>query len=290
MTTDAASESLLLLSTLYLHPIKSCGAIAVDEAVLIETGFEYDRAWMVVDTEGVFVSQRELPRMALAKPTLRSSDLVLRAPGMLALHLLLDTVEAPCQVRVWNDTVAAFDMGDLAAQWFSDFLGRPLRLARFDPERLLRRADAAWAGVAEAPTAFVDQFPLMVASTASLAELNRRLIQAGHDAVTMRRFRPNIVLDGLQEPHGEDFLDELTIDSPDGPVLLKLTRPCTRCSIPDVDPDSATVDHRVNDMLSQYRADARMGGALTFGRHAVVLAGIEHRLRVGASVRATLDF
>ena len=289
MTTDAASES-LLLSTLYLHPIKSCGAIAVDEAVLIETGFEYDRAWMVVDTEGVFVSQRELPRMALAKPTLRSSDLVLRAPGMLALHLLLDTVEAPCQVRVWNDTVAAFDMGDLAAQWFSDFLGRPLRLARFDPERLLRRADAAWAGVAEAPTAFVDQFPLMVASTASLAELNRRLIQAGHDAVTMRRFRPNIVLDGLQEPHGEDFLDELTIDSPDGPVLLKLTRPCTRCSIPDVDPDSATVDHRVNDMLSQYRADARMGGALTFGRHAVVLAGIEHRLRVGASVRATLDF
>jgi len=289
VTTDAASDA-LLLSSLYLHPIKSCGAIAVEEAVLIETGFEYDRAWMVVDTEGVFVSQRELPRMALVKPTLRASDLVLRAPGMLTLHLLLDTVEAPCQVRVWNDTVAAFDMGDLAAQWFSDFLGRPVRLARFDPERLLRRADPAWAGVAEAPTAFVDQFPLMVVSTASLAELNRRLIQAGHDAVTMRRFRPNIVLDGLPEPHGEDFLDELTIDSPDGPVHLKLTRPCTRCSIPDIDPDSAAIDHRVNDMLSQYRADARMGGALTFGRHAVVLAGIEHRLRVGASVRATLDF
>ena len=289
MSIDATHEQ-LLLSSLYLHPIKSCGAIAVDEAVLIETGFEYDRAWMVVDTQGVFVSQRELPRMALVKPTLRSSDLVLRAPGMLALHLLLDTVEAPCRVRVWNDTVAAFDMGDLAAQWFSDFLGRPLRLARFDPDPLERRADPAWAGVVEAPTAFVDQFPLMVASTASLAELNRRLLEAGHDAVTMRRFRPNIVLDGLTQPHGEDFIDELTIDSVDGPVHLKLTRPCTRCSIPDIDPDSAAIDHRVNDTLSQYRADARMGGALTFGRHAVVLAGIEHRLRVGASVRATLDF
>ena len=289
MITDAASDA-LLLSSLYLHPIKSCGAIAVDETVLIETGFEYDRAWMVVDPQGVFVSQRELPRMALVKPTRRASDLVLRAPGMLALHLLLDTVEAPCRVRVWDDTLAAFDMGDLAAQWFTDFLGRPLRLARFDPERLERRADPAWAGVVETPTAFVDQFPLMVLSTASLAELNRRLVEAGHDAVTMRRFRPNIVLDGLSEPHGEDFIDELTIDSPDGPVLLKMTKPCTRCSIPDIDPDSAAIDHRVSDMLSQYRADARMGGALTFGRHAVVVAGIEHRLRVGASVRATLAF
>ena len=289
MTTDAASDA-LLLSSLYLHPIKSCGGIAVEEAVVIETGFEYDRAWMVVDPEGVFVSQRELPRMALVKPTLRASDLVLRAPGMLALHLLLDTVEAACRVRVWNDTLNAFDMGDLAAQWFSDFLGRPLRLARFDPARLERRADAAWAGVVEAPTAFVDQFPLMVLSTTSLAELNRRLVDAGHDAVTMRRFRPNIVLDGLLEPHGEDFIDELTIDTPDGPVLLKMTKPCARCSIPDIDPDSATVDHRVNDMLAQYRADARMGGALTFGRHAVVVAGIEHRLRVGAAVRATLAF
>ncbi len=288
MTTDVAPDT-LLLSSLYLHPIKSCGGIAADEAVLIETGFEYDRVWMVIDAQGTFVSQRELPRMALVKPTLRASDLVLRAPGMLALHLLLDTVEAACKVRVWGETVAAFDMGDLAAQWFSDFLGRPLRLARFDPQLLERRADAAWAGAAEAPTAFVDQFPLMVASTASLAELNRRLIAAGHDAVTMRRFRPNIVLDGLSEPHGEDFLDELTIDSPDGPVLLKLTRPCTRCSIPDIDPDSAAIDHRVNDTLAQYRANARMGGALTFGRHAVIVAGIEHRLRVGAAVHATLD-
>ena len=141
-----------------------------------------------------------------------------------------------------------------------------------------------------APTAFVDQFPLLVISTASLAELNRRLVGAGQDAVSMQRFRPNIVLDGLPDAHGEDFIDELAIDSIDGPVLLKMVKPCTRCTIPDVDPDSAATGHRVADMLAAYRADPRMDGRLTFGMHAVIVAGIEHRLRVGARVRSTLAF
>ena len=88
---------------------------------------------MVVDEQGDSSRQRELPRMALVRPTLRTWSMVLRAPGMLALHMRLDAVEAACRVRVWDDEVAAFDMGDLAAQWFSDFLAGALRLVRFDP-------------------------------------------------------------------------------------------------------------------------------------------------------------
>jgi len=287
--TAAAAPDELLLSGLHVHPIKSCGGIAVDEAVLIETGLEHDRAWMVVDTDGQFVTQRALPRMALIKPTLRASDMVLRAPGMLALHLRLDTVEAPCRVTVWDDRVAAYDMGDLAAQWFSDFLGQRLRLARFDPAER-RLADARWTGPFEAETAFVDGFPLLVTSTASLAELNRRLLAAGHDAVAMQRFRPNIVLDGVPDAHGEDFIDELSLESPDGPVLLKLVKPCGRCTIPDVDPASATQGHAVADTLAAYRAEPRIGGALAFGMNAIVVSGVEHRLRIGARVTATLNF
>jgi uncharacterized protein YcbX len=284
-----AQDDELLLSSLYLHPIKSCAGIAVDEALLIETGLEHDRAWMVVDAAGEFVTQRQLPRMALIQPTLRTSDVVLRAPGMLALHLRLDTVEAPCRVKVWNDRVAAYDMGDLAAQWFSDFLGRPLRLARFDPAER-RLCDKTWTGEFEAEAAFADGFPLLVTSTASLAELNRRLLAAGHDAVAMKRFRPNIVLDGLPDAHGEDFIDELQIESPDGPVLLKLVKPCGRCTIPDVDPASAEQGHAVADTLAAYRAEPRIKGALAFGMNAIVVSGVEHRLRVGARVHATLAF
>jgi uncharacterized protein YcbX len=279
----------LRISQLFLHPIKSCGGIAVDEATLIDTGFEFDREWMAVDREGDFVSQREFPRMALIRPTLRSSDLVLRAPGMLALHLQLDAVEGPCRVRVWNDVVDAFDMGDLAAQWFSDFMGQPLRLARFDPDAR-RLASARWTGDVQARTAFSDAFPLLVTSTASLAELNQRLAAAGHEAVTMQRFRPNIVIDGLTDAHGEDFVDTLRIDSPDGTVIVKLVKPCGRCSIPDVDPATAEQGHAVADTLSTYRSEPRIDGALAFGQNAVVIEGLGHRLRVGAAVHAELAF
>ena len=277
----------LLLSGLYVHPIKSCAGMAVDEALVIETGLEFDRAWMVVDASGDFVTQRESPRLALVKPTLRASDAVLRAPGMLALHLQFGTVEAACRVRIWDDSVAAFDMGDLAAQWFSDFLGRKVRLARFDPA-VRRLSDRQWTGAIEAETAFADGFPLLVVSTASLAGLNRRLLAAGHDAVSMQRFRPNLVIDGLAEPHDEDFIDTLTIESPDGPVVLRLVKPCGRCTIPDVDPTTAAQGHTVADTLAGYRAEPRIGGALAFGMNAIIVSGNEQRLRVGARVRATL--
>jgi uncharacterized protein len=282
----------LRIAALAVHPIKSCAGIAVSEALVIETGLEFDRAWMVVDEAGRLVTQRELPRMALIQPTLKHHDMVLRAPGMLALHIALDTVELPVQVTVWNDTVAAYDMGDLAAQWFSDCLGPyrggRLRLARFDPEQR-RLADPRWTGPIEAETAFTDAFPLLVTSTAALDEFNRRLAQTGHAPVTMQRFRPNLVLDGL-DAHGEDHLDEIVFAAPEGPVRIKLVKPCSRCSIPDVDPATAQTGHAVGDTLAAYRADARLDGALSFGMNAVILEGVESTLRVGMSGTATYRF
>jgi uncharacterized protein YcbX len=282
------SDLPVTLQAMYLYPVKSCAGIAVREALVIETGLELDRAWMVVDEYGEFLSQRELPRMALVAPTLRTNDLVLRAPGMLALHLSLDAVEAPCRVRVWDDEVRAYDMGDLAAQWFGDFLGRKARLVRFDPEHK-RLSEARWSGGVEAQAAFSDGFALLVVSTASLAELNRRLAERGQPPVSLERFRPNLVLDGL-DAHAEDFVDTLTLDSPDGPVVLKLTKPCARCSIPNVDPATAATGSEPGDTLATYRADARLNGAITFGMNAVVVGGVEHLLTVGAQGRATIAF
>ena len=286
--SDGTGDIEVRIAALHVHPVKSCAGIALDEALVVETGLEFDRAWMLVDERGQFVSQRELPRMALIQPTLRHADMVLRAPGMLALHVALDTVEAPLKATVWDDTVAAYDMGDLAAQWFSDFLGRTLRLVRFDPEQR-RLANRRWTGPIEAETAFADGYPLLVTSTGDLAELNRRLAQAGHAAVTMQRFRPNLVLDGL-DAHGEDHLDEIVFAAPEGPVRLKLVKPCERCTIPDVDPATGTQGHAVGDALAAYRADARLDGALTLGMNAVILEGIEATLRVGLTGQATYRF
>lgn len=282
------SDLNLAISALYLHPIKSCAGIAVREALLIETGLEFDRTWMVVDAQGRFLTQRELPRMALIVPTLKHTELVLRAPGMLALHLALDAVEAPTRVTVWKDEVAAYDMGDLAAQWFSDFLGQKCRLARFDPEQK-RLSNKRWTGDIDAENAFSDGYPVLVTSDASLADLNERLAARGAAPVAMNRFRPNLVLSGL-DAYGEDHLDEIRFDTPEGEVVLKLVKPCSRCTIPSVDPASGEQGHEPSDTLATYRADARLDGAITFAMNAVIVKGIECGLRVGQTGTASYRF
>ncbi|NIM43151.1 MAG: MOSC domain-containing protein [Hydrogenophaga sp.] len=283
------------IEQLWIYPVKSCAGVRLEEAELTDTGLLYDRAWMVVDERGEFVTQRELPRMALIQPSFKMGQLVLRAPGMLSLHLALDAAEDPATVRVWNDTVEAYDMGDIAAQWFSDFLGpdapeslKRLRLARFDPE-VRRPSDPKWTGGREAGTQFADGFAVLLTSAASLDELNARLVGDGHAPVDQRRVRPNIVLGGLQS-HDEDRVGALTITTDDGPAVIEPVKPCARCSIPDVDPDSALPGHVVGDTLRGYRADARVGGAITFGMNAIVLEGDGRTLRVGQRVSADWRF
>lgn len=276
------------IARLFIHPVKSCAGIEVREALLTDTGLDLDRAWMVVDPQGVFLTQRDWPRMALVRPELRSSDLVLRAPGMLALHLSLDRVEQPATVRVWDDTVPAWDMGAVAAQWFTDFLGMSCRLVRFDPAHR-RLSSLKWTGGVEAPNQFADGFPVLVASQASLDGLNERLAAGGHAAVGMERFRPNLVIAGV-EAHDEDRIDGLHILADGGEAWLQHVKPCTRCPIPDIDPATAESAPHVGDALRAYRQDARLDGAITFGMNAIATQGVGRTLRVGQAVAADLRF
>jgi uncharacterized protein YcbX len=276
------------IAHLFVYPVKSCAGVAPREAVLTDTGLDLDRAWMVVDAHGNFVTQRELPRMALIQPQIKHSEVVLRAPGMLALHLEIDVVEEPVRVRLWDDEVPAFDMGAIAAQWFSDFLGTRLRLVRFDPDHQ-RLSSAKWTAGVAAANQFSDGYPLLVASMASLALLNSKLSAQGSDAVGIERFRPNIVLEGV-EAHDEDRLGLLQVATADGTVQLRLVKPSPRCPIPNIDPASAQVNTIVMDTLQPYRRDDRLGGAITFGMNAIVLDGFEQTLRVGQAVTGAWKF
>ena len=291
------------IAQLFIYPVKSCAGIEMTEVVLYDTGLDYDRAWMVVDADGIFMSQREAPRLALVKPEFKRGELVLRAPGMLALHVNIDGVEDAVKVEVWDDKMPAFDMGAVAAQWFTDFLslneaglpkaGAPrYRLVRFDPDHN-RLASKKWTGGADAPYQFADGFPLLVTSTASVAALNDKLAMQGHDAVDVQRFRPNIVLAGLHA-HDEDRLTRIDIaaSDADGDQLVSLNpcKPCARCGIPNVNPATATSSPEVNDTLQTYRANAQMYGAITFGMNAIITRGVGATLRVGQKVTGNFRF
>ncbi len=297
---------------LWVFPIKSCAGIALSQAQLTPTGLAWDRAWMVVDAEGKMVTQRDLPRMALIQPELRtdaaSMQLKVRAAGMPELVLPLGLpVHMPCvEVRVWQDVVNAFDMGDAASRWLTEFLGASwgtLRLVRFDPSHV-RLASATWTQEHKALNQFSDGFPLLVTSTASLDELNQRLRAQGHEAVDMRRFRANVVVSGVQA-HDEDRVAywHIATDSNNGvstngaatneaatDVALKLVKPCARCPIPNIDPDTAQPHPSVADTLQRYRQDTRLDGKITFGVNAIMTQGIGQVLRVGQRVRADWVF
>ena len=164
MSSVAAS-----LAQLWVYPVKSCAGTSVLASALTETGLEWDRAWMVTDAQGRAITQRQLPAMALITTRIRLSDIQLKAPGMLGLHLSMNEVEAPMKVEVWGDTVPAYDMGQLASQWLGDFLGQtergqqllkqrgPFHLVRFDPEHP-RTSDPSWTGDVKPSTSSVMVF------------------------------------------------------------------------------------------------------------------------------------
>jgi uncharacterized protein YcbX len=283
------------VSRLFIYPVKSCAGIQVQQAVLRDTGLEWDRAWMVVDAEGLFVSQRECARMVLVQPEITADALILRAPGMPELRVGLQAQGAPRSVQVWDDTVLALDMGDAAALWFSDFLlYSGLRLVRFDPA-VRRLSSPKWTQGQDAPNQFSDGFAVLVTTEAAVEELNTRLQHADQVAVGVERFRPNVVLSGL-DAHDEDHLDllsfqELSTQSGKGlGAEMRLVKPCARCPIPNIDPTTAESSPAVSDVLQTYRSDARLNGAITFGMNAMVVQGSGAVLRVGQAVGGSYAF
>lgn len=269
------------IARMWIYPVKSFAGIEVAAAELQPTGLAWDRSWMLVDAAGRFLSQRTLPRMALVQPQLEADALVLRF-GAAELRLPLAEGSISRTVKVWRDSVQAWDMGDEAARLLSAFLGCECRLVRFD-SRERRLSSLQWTGGVEAPNQFADSHPVLVITQAALDGLNARLAGQGHGPVTMQRFRPNIVLDGLA-PHAEDHLSHLQI----GAAQLQLAKPCTRCPIPDIDPRTALATTDVGRALRSYRQDARVNGAVTFGMHAIVARGAGLQLRVGQPVAGQL--
>jgi uncharacterized protein len=227
---------------------------------------------MVVDRRFRFVTQRERPRLALIETHALNGRLTLSAANAGAIELPDSSkADSSHEVVVWQSKVRGFDAGDPAAQWISSVLGAELRIMRFDHSRP-RMCNPDYAGDSGAHTMFSDGYPILVIGEASLADLNGRLRAKGADPLPMNRFRPNVVIDGL-DPYEEDHLD--TIES-DG-VILRLVKPCVRCKVTTTDQSSGRVGFEPLPTLSTYRRNDALAGVM-FGMNAIVVEGQNRRL------------
>ena len=232
----------LVVSSLFIYPVKSCRGIEVSSTQVESFGLKNDRRWMVVDDQGVMLTQRNMTKMCLIQPELTETGLILT-------HLEFDSVEVKTpisnkkiKVTVWEDECQAFDAGDKAARWLTQVLSIECRLVYF-PDDEFRQVDLTYANSGD-KTAFSDGFPLLLISQASLDELNARL----ESPVGMNRFRPNLVLEGC-EAFSEDSWKEIQI----GKVSFRIVKPCSRCVIPSINIETAVKEDEPLKTLVTYR-------------------------------------
>jgi uncharacterized protein YcbX len=267
-----------LVRDLFVYPVKSARGIPKTRVTLAATGFEWDRHWMASSPDGIFMSQRTEPRLALIQPEIGTEVLTLRAPEMAPLTVPLQPHGDGRPAEVWKNAISALDQGNEAAAWVSRVIGKEARLLRISPV-LDRHASPQYAGKTRAPVSFADGFPVLVANLASLAHLNTRMPQP----IGMERFRPNIVLEGL-EPFAEDRISLLHI----GNITLRLVKPCTRCVITSTDQRTGELSTNPLPVLRQFRFDKALMG-VTFAENAVIEAGVGETLARGSGCTVVWD-
>lgn len=216
------------VAALSVYPIKSCAGVALDRAEVGPRGIRHDREWLIADAaSGAMLTQRELPRMALIRPTVVGDGVHLEGPGMEPLPVpTRRAAEGQArEVRVWKDVCRAVDQGAAASAWLGAFLGTDVRLLRMADDHV-RRLNPRYARSDRDQVGFADGYPLLLISEESLAELNGRLPVP----VPMDRFRPNVVVAG-GAPFGEDGWRRVRI----GDLGFAVAKACARCAVTTVD-------------------------------------------------------
>ncbi len=265
-------SSTLVLQEIYLYPIKSLGGISVQEALVEERGFRYDRRWMLVDKKGEFVTQRQHPQLALLQVSLAEMQLEVFSKGDPSRRIAFDldlVSNQELQVSIWGDLVLARVVSADVSRWFSDFLQIELDLVVM-PESSHRKMDPRYA-VHDESVSFADGMPYVMIGQSSLDELNQRL----EVPVSMDRFRPNLVFAG-----GHAFEEDQFTRVKVGEVDFQVVKPCARCVLITVNQQTGETGKEPLATLAKYRT---INNKVYFGQNAVALAhGI---VRVGDPIQ-----
>lgn len=267
------------LSGIFLFPVKGFRGIAVSTAEVDALGLVGDRRFLVVDETGRFLTQRTLPRMAHVNTALDATHLTLSAAAanQVRVGLASDPASPVRTVSIWkSEGLQAEDCGDAAAEFLSEFLAVSCRLVRIGPA--FHRPVLKAAGRPGDAFHFGDGAPLLIASEASLADLNDRIVATGEEAVPMNRFRPNLVVANCA-PFAEDTWPRFRI----GSAVFRAAGASIRCVVTTA--DQLTGERGVEPLrtLATYRRAPFDSTGVIFGQN-LINETKSGTLRVGDAV------
>jgi hypothetical protein len=269
---------MLQLSEIWIYPVKSLGGIALMESKVTDRGLENDRRWMLVDENGVFITQRNHPELALFQPEIDGDFLTISHKGKksesLSFQFNTDFSKQLNKVKVivWEDEVEALEVSSEANDWFSEKLGFTVRLV-YMPEESHRKVDSDYAVKEGNITSFSDGFPFLMIGQASLDDLNRRL----EIPLSIKRFRPNFVFTG-----GEAYEEETWRQFSIGSLDFYGVKPSGRCIITTIDPELGVFTGKEPlRTLSKYR---KVGEKVLFGQN--VIAKQTGKITVGDVIQS----
>lgn len=211
------------LAELYVHPLKSARGVRYSRAFAGQAGLLGDRSWMLATPDGEFLTARSHPRLTQVRVSVMPGALLLQAPGMPLRAAIGAVFNQPVSTAVWGDDFIAYHGDAEVDAWFGDYLGLACQLLFIGETPTRQQATQP------APLGFADGYPFLLIGEGSLADLNDQLARP----VTMRHFRPNLVIAGVA-PYEEDDWQVIRI----GPVVFDVVKPCTRCVLTTVDPDT----------------------------------------------------
>jgi uncharacterized protein YcbX len=272
-----------MVTGLYVYPVKSMKGIAQEQALLTAKGLRHDRIWMVVRPDGRFVTQRDLPRLALVHTRLDPDAVVLSMEGYGSIALPFERSDGTAVVtKVWSDECRTADEGPSVARWLTRAMEseQTLRIVRMAPG--FTRPQSQPQRFGSATTHFADSAPYLVANQASLNELNRELQAQGQEGVPMDRFRPNIVVDGL-EPFAEHSVASLS----GAGWRLAMADRCERCLVTTIDQQTAQLNPAREPFMTLRRINPTPGPkqAPAFAHHAILDYGDGQLIRTATSIQ-----
>ena len=271
------------ITDLFIYPVKSLKGIALNESMTALRGLQYDREWMVTTSDYEFITQREIPLMSTIEVSIDLNTLTLSSKNNTKFQVpLLSSNTNVIKASVWGDICDAYDEGDDASLWLTSLLGlyknKSLRLVRYSSQGI-RPVPAKYLNGVEAQSAFSDQFPYLITSWESLEKLNKVLIKNGSQVAEMDRFRPNIVVKGIDNLEKKTSQNLLCQKSG---YDFGLRKPCKRCKIITINQDDGKIDNPKEPLatLTSLRFSDEIKGAF-FGQNAILLSNKNYILKVG---------